>query len=88
MCKLAAGNGGHKMSWYSWFTVYKNAAESSKSEQVAQGLQTNQSRMVLAKELPCWSYHPLESYWEQEIEDNLLRCPYSSSLKCRTIPLL
>lgn len=22
MCKLTAGNGGHKMSWYSWSTIY------------------------------------------------------------------
>ncbi len=24
MCKPAAGNGGHKMSWYLWFTVYSH----------------------------------------------------------------
>ena len=32
LCKPAAGNGGHKMSRYSWFTVYEEVTETDRIE--------------------------------------------------------
>lgn len=51
LCKPAAGNGGHKMSRYSWFTVYVIAGREYDSNVIRDigvfGFKTSKSERIL-----------------------------------------